>query len=49
MSGHVTSYITLAKEDLAVAKMLMAEHPRHAAFNIEQAAEKLPLATFMPA
>lgn len=41
MSGHVTSYITLAKEDLAVARKLMADHPRHAAFNIEQAAEKL--------
>lgn len=41
MSGHVTSYIALAREDLAVAKKLMAEHPRHAAFNIEQAAEKL--------
>jgi HEPN domain-containing protein len=41
MNGHVTSYIALAKEDLAVARKLMAEHPRHAAFNIEQAAEKL--------
>ncbi len=41
MSGHVSSYISLAKEDLAVATKLMADHPRHAAFNIEQAAEKL--------
>lgn len=41
MTRHVTSYITLAKEDLAVAAKLMADHPRHAAFNIEQAAEKL--------
>ncbi len=41
MIRHVTSYITLAKEDLAVARKLMAEHPSHAAFNIEQAADKL--------
>lgn len=41
MKGLVASYIALAKEDLAVARKLMAEHPRHAAFNIEQAAEKL--------
>lgn len=41
MSGAVASYISLAKEDLAVAAKLMADHPRHAAFNIEQAAEKL--------
>ncbi len=41
MSGHMASTIALAKEDLAVAKKLMAEHPRHAGFNIEQAAEKL--------
>lgn len=40
-SYHVTGYIALAREDLAVARMLMADHPRHAAFNIEQAAEKL--------
>lgn len=41
MSGHVSSTIALAKENLAVAKKLIAGHPRHAAFNIEQAAEKL--------
>jgi HEPN domain-containing protein len=41
MSAHVNSYIALAKDDLAVAAKLMADHPRHAAFNIEQAAEKL--------
>jgi len=41
MNGLAASYIALAKEDLAVARKLMAEHPRHAAFNIEQAAEKL--------
>ena len=41
MSGPVASYIALAKEDLAVAAKLTPQHPRHAAFNIEQAAEKL--------
>lgn len=41
MNGMAASYIALAKEDLAVAKKLMADHPRHAAFSIEQAAEKL--------
>jgi HEPN domain-containing protein len=41
MNGMVASYIALAKEDLDVAKKLTGEHPRHAAFNIEQAAEKL--------
>ena len=41
MSRHVASYIALAKEDLAVARELFAGHPRHAAFHIEQAAEKL--------
>jgi HEPN domain-containing protein len=40
-AGHIASYIALAKEDLVVAKKLMGEHPRHAAFSIEQAAEKL--------
>ncbi|MBK3801401.1 HEPN domain-containing protein [Azospirillum brasilense] len=35
------SYIALAEEDLLVAKKLMTGHPRHSAFNIEQAAEKL--------
>jgi HEPN domain-containing protein len=37
----VESFIALAREDLAVAKKLVFDHPRHAAFNIEQAAEKL--------
>jgi len=41
MTHLVGSYIALAKEDLAVAAKLMTDHPRHAAFNIEQAAEKL--------
>lgn len=41
MSGRAGSFIALAKEDLVVANKLMVEHPRHAAFNIEQAAEKL--------
>jgi HEPN domain-containing protein len=37
----VASFIALAKEDLAVARKLLAAHPRHSAFSIEQAAEKL--------
>jgi HEPN domain-containing protein len=35
------SFIALAKEDLAVARKLLPTHPRHSAFAIEQAAEKL--------
>ncbi|MBF0332559.1 MAG: HEPN domain-containing protein [Alphaproteobacteria bacterium] len=41
MKPAIESFITLAREDLAVAKLLMAAHPRHSAFHIEQAAEKL--------
>ena len=41
MKAAVASYLALAKDDLIVAKKLMTDHPRHAAFNIEQAAEKL--------
>jgi HEPN domain-containing protein len=41
MSTAVPSYIAQAREDLAVADKLLADHPRHAAFHIEQAAEKL--------
>lgn len=41
MKIAVESLIALAREDLAVAKKLASDHPRHAAFNIEQAAEKL--------
>jgi HEPN domain-containing protein len=41
MKKDAESFIALAKEDLAVAKTLMAEHPRHCAFCIQQAAEKL--------
>jgi HEPN domain-containing protein len=37
----VQSFIALAKEDLSVARKLLADHPRHCAFSIEQAAEKL--------
>jgi HEPN domain-containing protein len=37
----VASFIALAKEDLAVARRLLAVHPRHSAFALEQAAEKL--------
>jgi len=35
------SFIALAKEDLVVARRLLAIHPRHSAFALEQAAEKL--------
>jgi HEPN domain-containing protein len=41
MKEAAESFIALAKEDLAVAKKLIADHPRHCAFCIEQAAEKL--------
>jgi HEPN domain-containing protein len=37
----VASFIALAQEDLAVARRLLAVHPRHSAFALEQAAEKL--------
>ncbi|HYI70404.1 MAG TPA: HEPN domain-containing protein [Skermanella sp.] len=37
----VVSFIKIAREDLVVATKLMDQHPRHCAFNIEQAAEKL--------
>jgi HEPN domain-containing protein len=37
----VASFIALAKEDLAVARRLLTIHPRHSAFALEQAAEKL--------
>jgi len=35
------SFIALAKEDLAVARRLLVDHPRHSAFFLEQGAEKL--------
>ncbi|HML13731.1 MAG TPA: HEPN domain-containing protein [Xanthobacteraceae bacterium] len=41
MKPAVGSFIALAKEDLAVARRLLAVHPRHSAFALEQAAEKL--------
>ena len=41
MKIAVATFIALAKEDLIVAQKLLTDHPRHAAFNIEQAAEKL--------
>jgi HEPN domain-containing protein len=41
VKGAAASFIALAKEDLAVARKLLADHPRHSAFAIEQAAEKL--------
>lgn len=41
MSDAPASFIALAREDLAVARKLIAEHPGPAAFHVEQAAEKL--------
>lgn len=41
MKAAAASYIAIAKEDLAVARKLLSDHPRHAAFHVEQAAEKL--------
>ena len=41
MQEAVASFIALAKEDLVLARKLVAEHPRHSAFLIEQGAEKL--------
>lgn len=41
MKPAAASFIALAKEDLAVARRLLAAHPRHSAFSLEQAAEKL--------
>jgi HEPN domain-containing protein len=36
----VESFLTLAREDLAAAKILRKTFPRHAAFHLSQAAEK---------
>jgi len=41
VKAAAASFIALAKEDLAVARKLISAHPRHSAFAIEQAAEKL--------
>ena len=41
MKETAASFIALAKEDLTVARKLLSAHPRHSAFAIEQAAEKL--------
>jgi HEPN domain-containing protein len=41
MNDTSASFIALAREDLVVAKKLILDHPRHAAFQIEQAAKKL--------
>ena len=41
MKPEAASFIELAREDLAVAKTLLEKHRRHAAFAVEQAAEKL--------
>ncbi|RAU19991.1 hypothetical protein CU669_20740 [Paramagnetospirillum kuznetsovii] len=37
----VLSFLQLAKDDLAVSKALRDSFPRHSAFHLEQAAEKL--------
>ena len=41
MERKVQSFLILAREDLAAAKILAQHFPRHAAFNAEQAAEKI--------
>lgn len=41
MDRKAASLIALAREDLGAAKRLRRELPRHAAFHVEQAAEKL--------
>lgn len=41
MSNAAASFVALAREDIAVARKLIDEHPRAAAFHVEQAAEKL--------
>jgi HEPN domain-containing protein len=41
MSDAVASFIALARDDLEVARKLIDDHPRSAAFHVEQAAEKL--------
>jgi HEPN domain-containing protein len=41
MRETVDTFIALAREDLAVARKVVDEFPRDAAFHIEQAAEKL--------
>jgi HEPN domain-containing protein len=41
MKEAAESFIALAREDLAVARKLMGDHPRYSAFCLAQAAEKL--------
>jgi HEPN domain-containing protein len=41
MSPAVETFIALARDDLSMARTLLASHPRGAAFHVEQAAEKL--------
>ena len=41
MKPVIESYIALAREDLAMAKKVMDAFPRHAAYAIQQGAEKL--------
>ncbi|MDX2144326.1 MAG: HEPN domain-containing protein [Rhodospirillaceae bacterium] len=40
-SRQAASFLSLAREDLAAAKALLETFPRHAAFNLSQAAEKI--------
>jgi HEPN domain-containing protein len=39
--AEARSFLLLAREDLAVVGKLMGEHPRQAAFHLQQVAEKL--------
>ncbi|CAA6605971.1 putative HEPN domain protein [Rhodospirillaceae bacterium LM-1] len=41
MTSLIESYLALAQEDLAVARKVLDAFPRHAAYAIQQAAEKL--------
>ncbi|MBF0166855.1 MAG: HEPN domain-containing protein [Alphaproteobacteria bacterium] len=41
MKPVVNSYLTLASEDIALARKIIDAFPRHAAYAIQQAAEKL--------
>jgi HEPN domain-containing protein len=41
MNEAAESFIELAKEDLAVARQVLKDYPRTAAFHLQQAAEKL--------
>jgi HEPN domain-containing protein len=47
MRETVDAFIALAREDLAIARKVLDEFPRDAAFHIEQAADKLLKAILM--